>query len=196
MFKSPRSGSAKGFTLIELLIIIGIIGFLASAILVAVDPVKRIQDARNAKRWSEVNGILNAILTKQVDDRAAYNGVAGALLGSTGTTQVIVKSHLLPTVVACNVPLTAPLCPYATGAAGRPAALSLAAGTGCVANLSDLPSTYIAELPLDPIGGATAVTNLPIGDNNSGYYISRSASGRIEIGSCYPDQTADIKVKR
>ncbi|MFA6604130.1 MAG: prepilin-type N-terminal cleavage/methylation domain-containing protein, partial [Patescibacteria group bacterium] len=60
MVKSPRLRSAKGFTLIELLIIIGIIGFLASAILVAVDPVKRIQDARNAKRWSEVNGILNA----------------------------------------------------------------------------------------------------------------------------------------
>jgi type II secretory pathway pseudopilin PulG len=196
MVKSPRLRSAKGFTLIELLIIIGIIGFLASAILVAVDPVKRIQDARNAKRWSEVNGILNAILTKQVDDRAAYNGVTGALLLSTGSTQVIVSSHTSPTAVVCSVPATAPACPYATGAGSRPAALVTTANQACVANLSDLAPTYIAELPLDPIGGTPTAANLPIGANNSGYYISRAASGRIEIGSCYPDQTADIKVKR
>jgi len=68
----------KGFTLIELLIIIGIIGFLAAAILVAVDPVRRIQEARDSKRWAEVNAILNAILTKQVDERAYYQGYSTA----------------------------------------------------------------------------------------------------------------------
>jgi type II secretory pathway pseudopilin PulG len=186
MVKSPRLRSAQGFTLIELLIIIGIIGFLASAILVAVDPVKRIQDARNAKRWSEVNGILNALLTKQVDDRALYNGETGALL-IDDTTQVIVRAHA---GVVCNAAGTKPNCPNA------PTALATSADTACVANLSALAPTFIAELPLDPIGGTPTATYLPIGNTNTGYYISRAGSGRVEIGACYTDQTATIKVKR
>jgi len=184
--------SKKGFTLIELLIVIGIIGFLASAILVAVDPVKRIQDARNAKRWSEVNAMLNAILNKQVDDRAAYAGVTGALI-IDDTTQVIVSSHA---GVVCDATTTAPACPYADGSAGRPALLSTAADTSCVADMSSLAPTYIAAIPNDPVGGTPTATYLPIGPTNSGYYIVHAASGRIEIGSCYPDQSADIKVKR
>jgi prepilin-type N-terminal cleavage/methylation domain-containing protein len=65
----------KGFTLIELLIVIAIIGFIAAAVLVAVDPVRRIQDSRDTQRWSETNAILNAILNWQVDNVQAYDGV-------------------------------------------------------------------------------------------------------------------------
>ena len=192
MVRFPQSGSAKGFTLIELLIIIGIIGFLASAILVSVDPVKRIQDARNAKRWSEVNAILNAILTKQVDDRATYSGAAAAPIITHATnSQVIVRTA--PTAGDCDAAPTKPLCPTQT---------VLGAGVDCVAQLSgsvtaleNLNPTYIAELPLDPTNTVPA-TGPGIGDDNTGYYIHRTNGNRIEIGSCYPDQSADIKVKR
>src|SRR5512142_2321274 len=95
----------KGFTLIELLIVIGIIGFLAAAVLVAVDPVKRIQDSRDARRYSEVNAILNAILTKQVDDRALYNGHATApvVTQAGANVQVIVSDN---TGVDCTAQAT------------------------------------------------------------------------------------------
>ncbi|MFA6604129.1 MAG: prepilin-type N-terminal cleavage/methylation domain-containing protein [Patescibacteria group bacterium] len=192
----------QGFTLIELLIIIGIIGFLASAILVAVDPVKRIQDSRNAKRWSEVNGVLNAILTKQVDDRATYDGtadtdgVAGApfvptiapIITHATNAQVIVRQD--PGVAACATPATKPLCP------GLPAGITLSSSAeDCVANIVDIAPTYIAELPLDPT--STTIAGSPvIGDDNTGYYIHRTSGNRIEIGSCYPDQGASVKVKR
>ena len=43
---------------------------------VAVDPVKRIQDSRDARRFAEANAILNAILNKQVDDRALFTAAA------------------------------------------------------------------------------------------------------------------------
>src|ERR1051325_11024395 len=93
--KAQRSKlqAEKGFTLIELLIVIGIIGFLAAAVLVAVDPVKRIQDARDARRFSEANALLNAMLNKQVDDRKVYNGGNDApIITSASKSQVIVTS--------------------------------------------------------------------------------------------------------
>src|ERR1051325_4185992 len=104
--KAQRSKlqAEKGFTLIELLIVIGIIGFLAAAVLVAVDPVKRIQDSRDARRFSEANALLNAILNKQVDDRTTYNGMATApIITSAGNSQVIVTND---TGIECDTALT------------------------------------------------------------------------------------------
>jgi prepilin-type N-terminal cleavage/methylation domain-containing protein len=103
--RAPKSSKQEqGFTLIELLIVIGIIGFLAASVLVAVDPVKRIQDARDARRYSEANGILNAILTKQVDDRSIYNaGTSAPIITSATYSQVIVTSD---SGIECDLTLT------------------------------------------------------------------------------------------
>jgi len=189
-----RQSGGQGFTLIELLIVIGIIGFLAAAILVAVDPVKRIQDARNAKRWSEVNSILNAILNNQVDNVASYTGKTGALIATTDAVnvQVIVSDQVIPAPVSapvdCSVQATAPACPGHT--------LS-SVGKNCIADLSTLTPTYIAEIPIDPLGAGEQPTagNLKLGVANTGYYIHET-SNRIEVGACYPDQGKDVKVSR
>jgi prepilin-type N-terminal cleavage/methylation domain-containing protein len=193
----------RGFTLIELLIVIAIIGFLAAAILVAVDPVKRVQQARNATRWSEVNGLLNAILVKQVDDRRSFNGASDALINASSTAaQVIVSDISSPTAVDCSAgDSTRPACP------GLPAGVSLSfdTATSCIANLVDIETDgYLAEIPLDPIGDGNFPegyeSNLAIGDNNSGYYIQKLPNGRIEIGSCFSGEEANspetIRVKR
>src|SRR3989338_4847820 len=183
---TAKNNPSKGFTLIELLIVIAIIGCLAAAILVAVDPVKRIQDARNSKRWSEVNGVLNAILTKQVDDRRLFTGTAGTpVVASIDGVQVIVRTA--PPGSACTTSGNKPLCPGQT--------LS-DLGVACVADLSDLKTGgFIAELPLDPTT-ETIATGPGIGDNNTGYFIHATSNGRVEIGSCWPDQSAVISVKR
>src|SRR3990167_759490 len=101
--------SERGFTLIELLIVIAIIGFLAAAILVAVDPVKRIQDARDARRSAEVNALLNAVLNKQVDDKSLYAGASTApiITQASSNVQVILKSD---TDIVCNSAITRPGC--------------------------------------------------------------------------------------
>src|SRR5260221_8328195 len=61
----------KGFTLIELLIVIVIITALAVTVFVALNPVKRTQDAREARRTSDVETILTAIHEYIVDNKGA-----------------------------------------------------------------------------------------------------------------------------
>ncbi len=52
--------SSKGFTLIELLIVIAILGILAAAILVALNPSQRIASARNSRVRSDLANLGNA----------------------------------------------------------------------------------------------------------------------------------------
>lgn len=51
-----------GFTLIELLVVIAIIGVLAAAILVAINPGKRMAQARDAQRKTDISAIANALV--------------------------------------------------------------------------------------------------------------------------------------
>lgn len=203
----------KGFTLIELLIIIGIIGFLAAAILVAVDPVGRIQDSRDAKRWSEVNAILNAILTKQVDDRRLFNGVSTAPILTTtpalDEAQVLVKDT---TGIICTAAATRPGCGVNLNDTGTVTCVADVYDTGTIE--PTLYPNYLAELPVDSrvgdapcsttgagtdcyiVGETGLVGDEPLGDTNSGYYIKRTVGNRIEIGACAPEQATAISVKR
>src|SRR3989344_8815315 len=50
------------FTLIELLIVIAILGILAAAVMVAINPGKRTKQARDAARKQDVNAIANALV--------------------------------------------------------------------------------------------------------------------------------------
>jgi prepilin-type N-terminal cleavage/methylation domain-containing protein len=51
----------KGFTLIELLIVIAILGILAAGILVAINPVQKINQANDANMKSNVGQIATAL---------------------------------------------------------------------------------------------------------------------------------------
>lgn len=69
----------KGFTLIELLVVIAILAILATVVFVALNPVKRFADARNARRFVDVNSILTAIHEYAVDN----NGILPSGIGLT-----------------------------------------------------------------------------------------------------------------
>lgn len=47
---------------------IAIIAILATVVFVALDPVKRFADARNSRRWTDVNNILTAVHEYIVDN--------------------------------------------------------------------------------------------------------------------------------
>ncbi len=63
--------SAKGFTLIELLIVVGIIGILAAAIIVAITPGERLQEAREATIASHQQAIGMAVHMHVLDEEYA-----------------------------------------------------------------------------------------------------------------------------
>lgn len=53
--------SSKGFTLIELLIVIAIIGILAAALLIAIDPAEKIRLANDTRAMNNVSEVSNKI---------------------------------------------------------------------------------------------------------------------------------------
>jgi prepilin-type N-terminal cleavage/methylation domain-containing protein len=77
----------QGFTLIEMLVVIGIIATLATVVFVALDPAKRFADARNSRRWGDVNSILTAVHECIIDNGGdeAICGIADTSLHILGT---------------------------------------------------------------------------------------------------------------
>ncbi|MEK7581233.1 MAG: prepilin-type N-terminal cleavage/methylation domain-containing protein [Patescibacteria group bacterium] len=60
MIKSAQK-RLKGFTLIELLIVIAIIGILAAAVLIAINPGKRQRQAQDAKRKNDIGAVVTEV---------------------------------------------------------------------------------------------------------------------------------------
>lgn len=69
----------SGFTLIELLIVIAIIVILAGTVFFAVNPAKRYQESRDARRFDDIRNLQHAIDLYIVD-----NGHAPYLQGTCG----------------------------------------------------------------------------------------------------------------
>lgn len=90
-----------GFTLIELLVVIAIIAILATVVFVALNPVQRFADARNSRRWTDVNNILTAVHEYIVDNDGTLP--AGLTTGQAATE--------LGTCGSCDN-LSTPLAPY------------------------------------------------------------------------------------
>jgi len=140
----------KGFTLIELLIVIGIIAILAAIIYVAVDPARRLQDARDAERWSSVNSILNAVLKYTVDGSGT---MPPSLTGiDTGTYMI------------------------GTAGSGCDTCTATTTDTVCVDLAADVVPTYLSSMPLGPNGGTASITGYYIYRASSGRITAGSCS--------------------
>ncbi|MFH1537142.1 MAG: prepilin-type N-terminal cleavage/methylation domain-containing protein [Patescibacteria group bacterium] len=169
-----------GFTLVELLIVIAIIAILAAVVFVALDPATRFADSRDSTRWGEVNSVLNAILKFQVDnDGTLPTGIDDV----AGTVQILgvddTDDDLVGNDTDCTVVVTC---------AGSDDAVYSAAASGCYVDLSgDLVDGYLASIPEDPQNGT---------DDDTRYYINKTAQGRITIGSCDEENSTEIEVQR
>jgi len=91
--------SRKGFTLIEILIAVGIIAILAAIVIIAINPARQFQRARDSQRWSDVNALLNGVHQRMVDNKGSFAE------GSTCDALPAVVSNITSTVAAGNVDL-------------------------------------------------------------------------------------------
>ena len=134
----------QGFTLIELLIVIAIIAILAAVVFVALDPLTRFQDARDATRWQDVSSVVDAIVVDQVDNGGAY---------ITALSSAAVGTHQLGTAGSgCDT--------------GCTATTTLAA---CL-DLSGLVTEgYVASIPNDPSSGTDAETDYYLYKSDDGF---------------------------
>jgi prepilin-type N-terminal cleavage/methylation domain-containing protein len=144
----------KGFTLIELLIVVAILAILATVVFVALNPVARFEDARNSRRWSDVNAILSAIKLSQVDKR----GYIAAITSMTNGAYYQIGTGASGCLIPCYNP-----------------AVNLE--STCV-DLSELVDDgYLPSVPIDPSAtGANA--------SYTHYYLSKSETGSMTAGGC------------
>ncbi|MBP7842667.1 type II secretion system protein [Candidatus Woesebacteria bacterium] len=129
----------KGFTLIELLVVIAIIAILAVVVFVALDPVTRFADARNSRRWTDVNSILTAVHEYIVDNDGS---LPSGLSTSMSITQI------------------------GTSGSGCNSSCSTASASACV-NMNSTLARYLKSMPTDPDEGTQSETGYYVYVNNN-----------------------------
>lgn len=159
-----------GFTLIELIIVIAIIALLAAATFVAVNPAKRIGDANNAQRWSDIVAIADAYVTYLADNSGTNPTTTPA--PTSGTTYIIASTTGGTTFDVCD-----------DSSSGN------ATTTTAVIDLSALITNgYIGDIPSDPEYASTD-------DYQTGYYFYTDGS-TYKVGACDSYNSANVEVVR
>ncbi len=107
----------NGFTLIELLLVIAIISVLAVTVLVALNPPKRIRDAKDDRRLTDLDSIRTAVHQYFIDHKGAFpsglsSGMAEKQLGTALTGCAISSGGCSVANDGDCLDLTTPLAPY------------------------------------------------------------------------------------
>jgi len=143
---------------------------LAAVAFVALDPLTRFRDARDARRWSDVSAVLNAIKAHQVDNGGNY------LTAITNMTagQVYMIGTDAGSCTAYNAN-----CGVAVSGA-----------TNCVDLTGLVTAGKLGSVPISPNGAGTWVVG------HTGYTLQRDATGIVTARSCEAENTSAISLSR
>ncbi len=153
----------QGFTLIELLIVIAIIAIIASIVFVALNPLKRFQDSRDAKRAADVESILSAIKTNQVDRGGSYIGNIDLL--NNGEVYMIGTS---------------------TSGCIKTCTTSVTSNFNCVDLTPLVNAGYLGSVPISPDGVSVW------SKETTGYTVTKASSDIITVRSCENEGRGEI----
>lgn len=169
-YRTRKKRRARGFTLIELLIVVAIIAIIASVLFVALDPLTRFRDTRDASRWHDVTELAHAIVLDQVDNGGHYLGAIQSM--TTGTVYMI---------GTCT-----------GGATSSPNfACDTGVGSNSCVNLAGLVTEgYIAEVPLSPDGAGSWFPS------TTGYTLQTTTTGAITVRACESENSTEIFLAR
>lgn len=159
----------KGFTLIELLIVIAIIAILVGVVFVALDPLTRFKDSRDAHRFQDIIAVATGIKVHQIDSRGAY---AAPLIGRSNASNLMIGTA----TSGCN------------GHNGT-CALAVASAGACVDLTPYVTSGHLSAVPISPVGSGTGTWDA----TRTGYVLVKNANGTITIQSCEAENTTLIK---
>ena len=163
---NKHSTYRKGFTLIELLIVMAIISIIAAVVFVALDPLTRFRDSRDAARWTDISGIVSAIKINQVDNGGPYLATVAAM--NPGEVYMITDG--VPAAPNCNAGAAYCDAPDVTA--------ETVPGDHCV-NLADLITQgYLGKVPVSPNGDGSWNKNL------TGYTMEKSSTGILTVRAC------------
>lgn len=105
----------RGFTLIELIIASALVVLAAGIALVWLDPSRQFASARNTRRTSDANAIINAIGQNIADNRGVFACVSGTI-PAVATNMASSSGNY--NIAPCLVPAYLPSLPYDPTAAG------------------------------------------------------------------------------
>ncbi len=164
------SKNQKGFTLIELLIVIAIIAILAAVVFVALDPLTRFQDSRDAVRANDASEMMTAIKIDQIDNGGSY----------------------LAAITALNAGQVYMIGTCTTGCDDDAASCDTDPDSDTHGvNLAGLVTDgYLAEIPISPTGAVTWTAS------TTGYTLERESTGIIHIRACESENTTEIQISR
>ena len=177
MFKNK-----KGFTLIELLIVIAIIAILASVIFVALDPLKRFQDSRDAARYTDIESIAHAIELNQVDNGGAY--ILAVRDMTTGSFYMIVDGQGASAMTSgCDDNYD--ICEA-----------DVETDSSCVDLDSLVEGGYLGDVPFSASADVDWDHGESTNDEGTGYVLRKNDNGSITVQSCESENVDEIMIVR
>ena len=159
--------NTRAFTLIELLIVIAIIAIIAGIIFVALNPLKRFQDSRDSKRAADIEAILSAIKTNQVDSGGFYIAEVDAM--NNGDVYMIGTN---------------------TSGCAQTCTTNVTSNTHCVDLTLLADDGYFGKVPISPEGTGSWSSGV------TGYTLTKASSDIITARACESEGTGEITMSR